>query len=164
MADLPRRRYPDGCLWDGLHALRASGRYAPLMPAWEWETRQDKMLAHALVTPPPILESRPEVPAALAAVLERMLAKSRRDRYATPADVARAVEPYTKGHDLSALLWTDRFFPPVSVIVEPGASDRNRGPETVPVSTKPAGSRPRWDRTQPLIFSKAIGVIAILSL
>jgi len=59
----------------------------------EWPTRGQKMLAHALVPPPPIRELRPEVPEALAAVLDRLLAKCPADRYATPADVARALEP-----------------------------------------------------------------------
>jgi hypothetical protein len=116
----------------------------------EWPTRGQKMLAHALVPPPPIRELRPEVPEALADVLDRLLAKCPADRYATPADVARALEPFARGHDLRALGAPDRSAPPSS------ASSGQAGP-------KPIGGIPRWNGTLPPRISKPIAVPAVLT-
>ena len=52
---------------------------------------------------PPIQERRPEVPEELALILERMLAKDREGRFASPADVALAMEPFADGAELAAL-------------------------------------------------------------
>jgi hypothetical protein len=108
------------------------------------------MLAHALVPPPPIRELRPEVPEALAAVLDRLLAKCPADRYATPADVARALEPFARGHDLRALAAPDRSAPSSSVSFGPA------GP-------KPIGTMPQRDESLPPRISKPIAVPAFLT-
>jgi urea transport system substrate-binding protein len=63
-----------------------------------------QMYAHSLAPVPPIREKRPDVPEALAAVIHRMLAKSRTDRYTVPAEVAAALEPFAAGCDLSFYL------------------------------------------------------------
>ena len=47
--------------------------------------------------PTPIRELRPEVPAGLAAVVEKMMAKSPEHRYSTPAQVAAALAPWAGG-------------------------------------------------------------------
>lgn len=65
-----------------------------------------QMYAHSLAQVPPIRDRRPDVPVGLASVIERMLAKNRADRYAVPADVATALEPFAAGCDLSGLLRT----------------------------------------------------------
>jgi hypothetical protein len=62
-----------------------------------------KMLTHLHEPIPPIRSRRSEVPQALASVLERMVAKRRADRFATPADVAQALIPFTVGCDLRRL-------------------------------------------------------------
>jgi serine/threonine protein kinase len=59
-----------------------------------------KRLAHLSEPPPPIRTLRPEVPVALAGVLERLTAKEPADRYATPAEVAAALAPFTAGCNL----------------------------------------------------------------
>ncbi len=61
------------------------------------------MLAHQKSTPPDIRELREEVPPELALVVERLLAKSPDDRYATPLDVAAALEPFAVDHNLREL-------------------------------------------------------------
>ena len=129
----------------------------------EWESRQEKMLAHALVAPTPIRELRPEVPAALAAVLERMLAKLRRDRYATTADVARALEPFTAGHNLASFLPPNRFVPAVAGFAEPSVTDRTAQGETAPTHITPSRWRPRWNWSHPPRFSKPFAIPAVLS-
>jgi hypothetical protein len=60
----------------------------------EYGTWEQKHRAHASVPPPPVRALRPDVPAGLAAVLERMLAKDPADRYASPGAVGNALRPF----------------------------------------------------------------------
>ncbi|HEY7310810.1 MAG TPA: protein kinase [Gemmataceae bacterium] len=64
----------------------------PLFPGG---TALQKLLAHQDRPPVPLHKLRHDVPAALSAVLERMLAKEPSRRPATPAEVARALAPFT---------------------------------------------------------------------
>jgi serine/threonine protein kinase len=69
-----------------------------------YESAFQKMKAHAEAAVPPIQERRPDVPEGLALTLgERMLAKDREGRFASPADVARAVQPFAAGAELAVL-------------------------------------------------------------
>jgi hypothetical protein len=61
-------------------------------------------LAHLHAPPAPIVDLRPDVPADLAIVLHRLLAKSRDDRFATPAEVAEALKPFAARNDLERLI------------------------------------------------------------
>jgi len=70
----------------------------------EYPTALDKMMAHRQGAVPSIRHLRPEIPAGLAAVLDRMLAKDPEARFATPAEVAEALVPWCPGADLPALL------------------------------------------------------------
>jgi len=54
-----------------------------------------KLLWHQTREPEPIRNVRPEVPAELAAVLERMIKKKPDERYQTPSDVVAALSPWT---------------------------------------------------------------------
>ncbi len=56
----------------------------------------EKILSHQTRQPRPIRDLRPEVPAGMAAVLERMMAKDPGQRYQVPADVASALAPYVR--------------------------------------------------------------------
>jgi hypothetical protein len=58
-------------------------------------TGLDKIMAYLERMPEPLTRSRPDVPTGLAGVLERMQAKDPARRYQTPADVARALHPFT---------------------------------------------------------------------
>jgi serine/threonine protein kinase len=62
-----------------------------------------KMKAHVEAPVPPIREHRPDVPEQLAVALERMLAKDREGRFASPADVVAAVQPFAAGAELAGL-------------------------------------------------------------
>jgi serine/threonine protein kinase len=54
----------------------------------------DKMNRHLCAPPSPLVEVRPEVPARLAAVVDRMMAKSPENRYPAPTDVIEALKPF----------------------------------------------------------------------
>ncbi len=54
-------------------------------------TPTEKLLKHQFQPPPPIQKLRREVPASLAAVLQRLLAKQPEQRYQTPAETAAAL-------------------------------------------------------------------------
>jgi serine/threonine protein kinase len=66
-------------------------------PPFEAGSVYDLYQAHISREPAPLTLARPEVPAALAAVVARMMAKSPARRYQTPGEVALALEPFCKG-------------------------------------------------------------------
>ena len=70
-------------------------------PPFSEGTPAQRVLWHQTRQPRPVRELRPEVPAGLAAVLDRMLAKDQADRYSEPAAVAQALDP-----------WAAETFPP----------------------------------------------------
>jgi len=65
----------------------------------DYTNQMAKMMAHVQETPQPIAERRPEVPAELAALVERMMAKRPEDRFDTPADVAAALASLSLGEE-----------------------------------------------------------------
>jgi serine/threonine-protein kinase len=56
----------------------------------------EKLVHHFEALPPKVNESRTDVPADLAALVARMLAKDPDERFQTPAEVAQALLPWTK--------------------------------------------------------------------
>src|SRR5262249_49581325 len=81
-ADIRADIYSVGCT---LYAL-ITGR-----PPFTEDTTVKLVLAHIEKPPQPLQELRPEVPADLAAVVARMLAKDPAQRFQKPAEVARAL-------------------------------------------------------------------------
>ncbi len=63
----------------------------------------ERMMGHVRDAAPPIRGLRSDLPPELAAVVERMMAKDRESRYATPLDAAAALEPLAQGADLGRL-------------------------------------------------------------
>src|SRR5262245_27120336 len=78
----------------------------------DYESAFLNMRAHVEEPVPPIRGRRSEGPERLAATLERMLAKDRMGRFASPAGVVAALQPLAAGADLAGLL---RAFPPAAV-------------------------------------------------
>jgi serine/threonine protein kinase len=74
-------------------------------------TFTQKVLAHSQEPVAPIRELRPDVPAEVAELLGRMLAKNAAARCSTAADVAAALGRFTAGSDLVALLGNCRTAP-----------------------------------------------------
>ena len=68
------------------------------------DTMIKKLNALATQPVPSVREHRGEVAEELAAIVTKMLAKEPGERYATPQQVAEALEPFATGCDLSALL------------------------------------------------------------
>ncbi|MHB1034128.1 MAG: protein kinase domain-containing protein [Pirellulales bacterium] len=96
-ADIRADLYSLGCT---LYKLLA-GR-APFDDAAH-KTTFDKLTAHVREPIPPIRQFRADLPEALVAVLDRLLAKAPDQRFATPGEVAEAIAPFCAGCDLAAL-------------------------------------------------------------
>jgi serine/threonine-protein kinase len=60
-------------------------------------TLVEKLLRHQAEAPPPLQELRPEVPAEVGALVDRMMSKDPADRFQTPREVAVALEPFATG-------------------------------------------------------------------
>jgi WD40 repeat protein len=86
-ADIRADIYSLGCTLYCLLTGRPPFADAPLM---------QKLLSHFERTPPPVSGFRTDVPAELARVLDRMMAKDPAARYQTPAEVALALAPFAK--------------------------------------------------------------------
>jgi serine/threonine-protein kinase len=67
----------------------------------------EKALSHVDGTPRPLEEARPDLPAGLADVVRRMMARDPAGRYQTPAEVAQALLPFTRAGALSVALPPD---------------------------------------------------------
>ncbi len=63
-----------------------------------------KMWAHASLPIPEIQQFRPDVPPELAAVVTKLMAKHRNDRFAQPKDLAEALAPFCTKPDLPSLM------------------------------------------------------------
>jgi serine/threonine protein kinase len=61
----------------------------------------EKFAAHEGLTPPPLEELCPEMPAGLALAVGRMMAKRPEDRFQTAAEAAEALAPYVAGSSMS---------------------------------------------------------------
>lgn len=78
----------------------------------ENDTVMKKLMAHVHEPSPDISSLRPETPARLKAVLEKLLAKDRHDRFAEPQELVNALAPLCLDADLvqlSVLVSTERF-------------------------------------------------------
>ncbi|MBV9122271.1 MAG: serine/threonine protein kinase, partial [Planctomycetes bacterium] len=96
--DIRADLYSLGCT---LYTLLAG---CPPFSGPEYDSRMKKMLAHVQTPIPPLRDRRPEVPAAVAAVVDRLLAKTPAGRPATPGEVVRELERFTQGANLARLL------------------------------------------------------------
>lgn len=131
----------------------------------EYQTLLAKLAAHCERMPPPVSQFRRDVPDELVSVLDRMLAKSPADRFATPADVAEALLGWTRGCNLCRRLSAAAGEPADSISqirviedkeVSPTVRERGSTPRNLPPPRASGRSRPFW----PWII--AAGVILVL--
>lgn len=102
----------------------------PPFTASRYVTAYQKIRAHVEEDAPSIVESRHDVPQELGAVIDRMLAKDRSDRFSTSGEVAAALAPFSAESDLPGL------FDRAAQAVEPDADTRPSRSSTVsPVSS-----------------------------
>lgn len=87
-----------------------------------YRSNSQKMAAHLGAAIPSIRALRPEVPAEVEALLNRLLAKKAAARYSIPQEVARDIEPFCRTADLPA-------------VARPTASRLPRGPDTLSGTT-----------------------------
>src|SRR5439155_4825674 len=66
-------------------------------PPFAGGTPLQKLMAHQEQEPVPLHSHRDDIPDGLAAIVRRMLAKDPARRYQTPAEVAAALSPFTRG-------------------------------------------------------------------
>jgi Serine/threonine protein kinase len=97
-ADVRSDLYSLGCTF-----YRLLAGYAPF-GAGAHDTISRKVAAHRGEVPADIRTLRPEVPAEIAALLERLLAKKPADRVQLPSEVAAALAAHVHGADLAALI------------------------------------------------------------
>jgi len=66
-------------------------------PTFPGGTAVDKLIRHSVEEPAPLSDFRLDVPAAVAAIVQRLLCKAPEERYQTPRELAEALEPYAVG-------------------------------------------------------------------
>jgi hypothetical protein len=104
----------------------------------QYRSLLQKMQAHLQTRPRLIGQFRPEVPAGLAAVVDRMLAKDPADRFGSPAEVAEALRPFVSGSDLGRLLDADGAAAPAGL---PAADAATPGPALRQTDAERGGRR-----------------------
>jgi hypothetical protein len=129
-------------------------------------------MKHQLEEAEPVERLRPEVPAGVAAVLRRMMAKRREDRYQTPVEVATALGPFCVA-ELPTSVVPQPI--PVSIVpaqaepvlLEPASGDSPLvvlRPEAVPHRGRPAAGAWVWVAATGLIVGAVLTVLLILRL
>jgi serine/threonine-protein kinase len=119
--------YALGCVF--YYLLAAKPPFARLGTALE------KMLAHVQDAPEPLRTLRPEVPTEIADIVTRMMAKNPAERFATPAEVASAIKPFTRAEaiiDDAPEIIDTRTEPMVEVPTKPiAAAETDAAPRPV---------------------------------
>ena len=127
----------------------------------------EKQLAHQFAPLPSLLDERPDLPEDLQAVLERMIAKSPADRYATPAAVVQDLSVFANSDSVGLLLSVLRQpAGPGDAPAGPPASSANEDtgrPHRVQAHARRSAARPWYRRTElwvavGLLFVGAFGV------
>ncbi|MFO0866711.1 MAG: protein kinase [Gemmataceae bacterium] len=128
--------YSLGCTMYKLLAGRAPYQDAR-HPTWG-----AKLSAH-LLEPLPPMQGRGDVPPAVQAILARMTAKHRDDRYATPADLAEALKPWARPADIRVLMSEESLRSAVGIPRAEAETPLARG-STVPATSIARTGANRW--------------------
>ncbi|MFO0868250.1 MAG: transporter substrate-binding protein [Pirellulales bacterium] len=121
-------------------------------PNSKYSTLMQQMWAHSQAPIPPIRELRPDLPDDLVTIVERMLAKDRGERFATPRDIVVALEPFAQDCNLAEYVRTAR---------RTTTSRLDLSRVTSPsISRRPSSAAPqrRWSRRSVVLGLSALGV------
>jgi eukaryotic-like serine/threonine-protein kinase len=111
-------------------------------PPFAEGTVPQKLIWHQTKQPPRIQTLRPELPPGVVAVVEKMMAKRREERYQTPADVARALAPWASPSGSTPAGWDSAAHtPPAGTYAVAAAAASRPNPFKAP-APKPFGDRP----------------------
>jgi serine/threonine protein kinase len=128
-----------------------------------YETSEQKRAAHLGTVPPALDDVRPDVPAPLGEVFQRMLRKAPEARFSTPAEVVKALEPYCPGADLAKLLHAARLQAPDDMGADPPGASTNDGHKKLTVSELPRTQEaaPRTQRRWKLVAALAGALLGV---
>jgi hypothetical protein len=147
----------------------------------QYDTVGKKLLAQTTIPIRPIQNARPDIPPALGAALERMLAKDPHARFSTAREVIEALHPFTTGCDLRGLagrsgkpalgaeeaaatvrLCSSPLAPTRPINAPVAAQDAAAGPPGAPATAKPAANR--WRRSATAVALLGIGLLMLLAI
>jgi serine/threonine protein kinase/formylglycine-generating enzyme required for sulfatase activity len=138
------------------------------------QTLRAKLTALATEDPQPLESLRPDIPADLVALVHRMLAKDAAKRFATPAEVAAAIESHTVGSNLPTRLSSALSKPGRSTAQTPPlptatanrySSTMGRTPNRPPVASEPVSQTiPRRLNRRVIVVCAGLGAISLLAL
>jgi len=97
----------------------------------------EKLYAHQLEAPQPLTELVPEIPEGLEAIVLKMMAKQPEERFATPLEIAKALEPYAGGE----APFSNLVHAPVARATNTATASAGRGGLPFSDSTEPEGLR-----------------------
>ena len=121
-------------------------------------TLRDVLKAHRSLHPRPLDQVRAEVPADLAAIVARMMAKEPDRRFAAPSEVASALAPFFKKAAAASVPPSAGSGPErVSADVRCGTEVPRPGPDAIADESKLARARSRW-----LWSAAAAGVLVLM--
>jgi eukaryotic-like serine/threonine-protein kinase len=138
-------------------------------PYWDSDLRPQK--AHEREKLPPINSEQP-IPRPVWEIIQRMTAKRPEDRYADPADVVAALEPWSAGHQLVRLVEQVSQAGSGAITIGPEKSDTLVAP-AAGSDTRLARSSAFWKRPSSLLPSSrrawqriaaAVGALLVLAL
>ncbi len=136
----------------------------------QYQTVTQKLLALAHDPVPPLQALRPDIPPDVVEIVHKMLAKLPDDRYATPIEVAKALEAPAAAanlYDLAEVVRDERTQDLASYSHSTASGYRSRFVETAPdheaLATPIATSKPPIRRRRPLIMAlAALPLLALL--
>jgi len=130
----------------------------------QYKTQAEKLVGHLKEFPPPVRQFRNDVPAELAVVIERMMAKSPDDRFASPAEVAAAMAPFAAGCDLVRVSAEAAAAAIGTVPREQRLTGTEPFASSAVVDTDADGTRARASAPSVTSFRQRIGVRGIIAL
>lgn len=128
-----------------------------------YDTPLKKMMAHASKPAPDIQCLRDDIPDALAAIIQRLMSKDRKDRFATPIELVHELEPFCGDLDLRKLGITDPIQLPPAPRLNNGntATERLTPQSTSVLPTHEAASLKRFIRHHWVALS-LVGTIVVM--